>query len=162
MDINIKDPISAGIDAAKELGGKLLDHFLPDPVAADKAKLELERMAEDGRLKRMVDETERFKTEVADRQSAREREAKIATSADAPTLNKVVLPILALAVVVLTFLLFGFLLLGSDPIEPNRKDIIIFVCGALVGLASTVINYYFGSSSSSVQKTEAMEQLLRK
>ena len=156
------DPITAGINLAKDVGGKLIDHFFPDPEQAAKAQIELAQMAQDGRLKEMVQENERFKTEVDDRKDARAREAQIATSADAPTLNKVVLPILALSVVVLTFLLFGFLLLGSSPIEPNRKDIIIFVCGALVGLSSTVINYYFGSSSSSVQKTEAMEQILRK
>lgn len=156
------DPISAGIDAAKEIGGKLIDHFLPDPVAADKAKFELEQMAEDGRLKRMLDATDRFKTEVADRQSAREREANIAVSEFAPTINKIVTPILAIGTVVLSFLLFGVVLLDGDAIDPNRKDLAIYILGAISGIFSMVISYYFGSSSGSVQKTDFMEKAFKK
>lgn len=156
------DPITAGIDLVKDIGGKLIDHWFPDPNEAAKAKMELLQMEQEGRLKELVASNERFTQEVADRQSARQREAQIATSDAAPMLNKIVTPILAIGVVVLTFLLFGFVLLDSGAIDPARKDMAIYILGALSGICGMVISYYFGSSSGSVQKTEAMESLLKK
>lgn len=156
------DPITAGIDLVKEVGGKLIDHWFPDPNQAAKAKMDLLQMEQDGHLKELVAANERFTQEVADRQSAREREAQIATSVDAPTINKVVTPILAICVVVLTFLLFGVVLFSNDALDAARKDLVIYVLGALTSICGMVISYYFGSSSGSVQKTEAMESLLKK
>ena len=145
------DPISAGLDFA----GKVVDRIWPDATEQQKAEAS-------ARIAEMAHEEGLFKAEIDDRKSARERESQIVTSAEAPMLNKIVLPVIAISVVTLTFVLFGVLLVSESPIEPNRKDIIVFVCGALVGLASTVINYYFGSSSGSMQKTEAIEKMMRK
>ena len=156
------DPITAGLDLLKEVGGKLIDHWFPDPNEAAKAKMELVKLEQDGQLQKWVRENERYTQEVADRQSARQREAQIAVSDAAPTINKIVTPILALGVVVLTFLLFGVVLFGSGTIDAGRKDLVIYILGALSSICGMVISYYFGSSSGSVQKTEAMEQLLRK
>lgn len=160
------DPVSGAIEAGVNLVsntvGKLIDHWFPDPNQAAKAKLELLQMEQDGRLKEMVQNNERFAQEVSDRQSAREREAQIATSEAAPTINKIVTPVLACGVVVLTFLLFGFVLFDSGTLDPNRKDLVIYILGALTSICGMVISYYFGSSSGSVQKTEAMERLLKR
>jgi hypothetical protein len=156
------DPITAGIDLVKEVGGKLIDHWFPDPNQAAKAKMELLQMEQDGHLKELVASNERFTQEVTDRQSARERESSIATSDAAPLVNKVITPILAVGVVVLTFLLFGVVLFGDNAIDPNRKDLVIYILGALSSICGMVISYYFGSSSGSVQKTEAMESLLKR
>ena len=156
------DPITAGIDLVKEVGGKLIDHWFPDPNEAAKAKMELLQMEQEGRLKELVASNERFTQEVADRQSARQRETQIATSDAAPMLNKIVTPILAIGVVVLTFLLFGFVLFDTGAIDPARKDMAIYILGALSSICGMVVSYYFGSSSGSVQKTEAMESLLKK
>ena len=156
------DPISAGIDLVKEVGGKLIDHWFPDPNQAAKAKMELLQMEQEGRLKELVASNERFTQEVADRQSARERESQIATSESAPTFNKIVTPVLACGVVVLTFILFGVVLFGDTAIDPNRKDLVIYILGALSSICGMVISYYFGSSSGSVQKTETLENLLKK
>lgn len=156
------DPITAGLDLLKDVGGRLIDHWFPDPNEAAKAKMELMKLEQEGQLQKWVRENERFTQEVADRQSAREREAQIATSDAAPMLNKIVTPVLALGVVVLTFLLFGVVLFSSGAIDAGRKDLVIYILGALSSICGMVISYYFGSSSGSTQKTEAMEQLLRK
>lgn len=55
----------SSIDALLAVGGKLIDRFLPDPVAAEKAKAELAQMQESGELARMANDTELFKTEQA-------------------------------------------------------------------------------------------------
>ena len=38
------------IPALLEVGGKLLDRFMPDPAAAAKAKAEMEALAQQGKL----------------------------------------------------------------------------------------------------------------
>ena len=45
------------------IGGKLIDRFLPDPIAAKKAKAELFQMQQNGELAKMANETEMFKAE---------------------------------------------------------------------------------------------------
>ena len=45
------------------IGGKLIDRFLPDPIAAEKAKAELFQMQQNGELAKMANEAEMFKAE---------------------------------------------------------------------------------------------------
>ena len=145
------DPISAGL----EFAGKVVDRIWPDATEQQKAEAS-QRIAE------MAHAEGLFKAEVEDRASARNREAQISISEAAPTINKVITPFLAGGTVVLSFLLFGLVLLNSDAIDPNRKDLAIYILGALTTALTQVLSYYFGSSSGSVQKTEAMESLLKK
>ena len=155
------DPITAGIDLVKDVGGKLIDHFFPDPEQAAKAQLELAKMAQDGRLKELVAENERFTQEVEDRKSARERESQIVTSAEAPYINKIILPILAIGVLVCSFLLFGLVVFDNDIIDASRKDIVIYILGVLSAIDTQIVAYYFGSSSGSVQKSYFMEKMFK-
>ena len=52
-----------GLDAILNIGGKLIDKLIPDPEAKAKAQLELQKMAQDGELAKMANETELYKTE---------------------------------------------------------------------------------------------------
>jgi hypothetical protein len=52
-----------GLDALLNVGGKLIDKLIPDPEAKAKAQLDLAKMAQDGELARMANETELYKTE---------------------------------------------------------------------------------------------------
>ena len=52
-----------GLDAILNIGGKLVDKLIPDPEAKAKAQLELAKMAQDGELARMANETDLYKTE---------------------------------------------------------------------------------------------------
>jgi hypothetical protein len=45
------------------IGGKLIDRFLPDPVAAEKAKAELAQMEQNGELAKMANDTKLFEVE---------------------------------------------------------------------------------------------------
>jgi hypothetical protein len=80
-----------------------------------------------------------------DASSARDREVKIATSQDAPYINKVVTPVLALGTVTLSFALFAAIMFLPD-IEGSRKDILIYVLGAVNAATVQVLSYYFGAS----------------
>ena len=145
------DPISAGL----EFAGKVVDRIWPDATEAQKAEAS-------ARIAELAHEESIFGQEVEDRSSARDREAQIATSSDAPIINKVITPVLAGVVLVLSFLLFGVLVFDNNVIDPSRKDIVIYILGVLSAIDTQIIAYYFGSSSGSVQKTDFMEKILRK
>jgi len=51
------------IPALLEVGGKLLDRFMPDPAAAAKAKAEMEALAQQGKLAELNVDLEAYKTE---------------------------------------------------------------------------------------------------
>jgi len=46
-----------------DIGGKLVDKLIPDPEAKAKAQVELAKLAQDGELARMANETDLYKTE---------------------------------------------------------------------------------------------------
>jgi hypothetical protein len=52
-----------GLDAILNIGGKLIDKLIPDPEAKARAQLELTKLAQDGELAKMANETELYKTE---------------------------------------------------------------------------------------------------
>ena len=90
-------------------------------------------------------ELEYAKLDSADRDSSRDREIKIATSQDAPLLNKIVTPVLALGTVAVSFILLAAIMFLPD-INGNRKDIAIYVLGAVNAATVQVLSYYFGAS----------------
>ncbi len=53
------------IDALLSVGGKLIDKLIPDPEAKAKAQLDLAKMAQDGELAKMANETDLYKSEQA-------------------------------------------------------------------------------------------------
>ena len=145
------DPISAGL----EFAGKFVDRIWPDATEQQKAEAS-------ARIAEMAHAEGLFKAEVQDRQSARERESQIATSADAPLLNKIVLPILAIGVLVLSFVLFYIVAFDSDVVTARNKDVIIYILGVLSAIDTQVIQYYFGSSSGSTQTRAFLEGMVKK
>lgn len=52
-----------GLDAILNMGGKLIDKLIPDPEAKAKAQLELQKMAQDGELAKMANETKMYEVE---------------------------------------------------------------------------------------------------
>ena len=130
---------------------KVLDRVIPDPKAKQKAIEALKELDQKGELAKI-------EAEFADKQSAREREMKIANSEFAPMLNKIVTPILALGTVILAFGLF--LVIIFVEVNPQSKDILIYVLGTLSSAVTMVLGYYFGSSLSSKDKTIELSDLM--
>ena len=141
------------IAALLSIGEKVLDKVLPDPEAKAKAQATLMEMAQKGQLAEL-------EAHVKEMDSARKREIEIATSEFAPTINKIVTPVLALGTVGLTFLLFGIIVFAD--VKPEAKDIIIYVLGALTSAVTMVLGYYFGSSAGSKEKSLQIDELLDK
>ena len=89
-------------------------------------------------------ELEYAKVDAADRDSARKAEVALATSEQAPFLNKSVTPILALVIVMAWGFIQYHLLTHVVPME--MREIIIRVLGTLDGSLVMVLSYYFGAS----------------
>lgn len=146
-----------------KLGVKLPDGQKPlEPEQVVRLK-ELEAQHEqwliEANIRQREQELESEKLAYADTSSARDREVKIATSEAAPTLNKVVTPVLALGVILLTFALFGIVLFGGGNIDNGRKDLVIYILGVLSTISTQVTAYYFGSSKGSATKDDTIKAL---
>jgi hypothetical protein len=130
--------VSDSVDAvAKAIAG--------DPAAAEKiAELELEYA----------------KLNAQDRDSARKAYAAIATSENATKLDKLVVPILALGVVGLAFILIAVLMFVDTP--NDQQQLVIFALGFITSAAGQVLSFYFGSSQGSKDKTEDMKGMVKK
>ena len=136
------------------VGEKLIDKLIPDPQAKQKALKELKQMEQSGELARISAEHQN----TAD---ARARETKIAISEFAPTINKIIVPILALVIVFLTFgMMSAILFLDVD--EGKTYEIALFLLGVLSSSLVSVLNYYFGSSTGSKEKSQELQDLMDK
>jgi hypothetical protein len=103
-------------------------------------------------------EVELTRLENEDRANARKRESDIVTSENAPILNKIVQPILALVIVGSTIIIWALILFRNY--EPKVNEAMII--GALTTMSANVLQYYFGSSSGSKQKSDQLDQMRNK
>jgi hypothetical protein len=100
------------------------------------------------------------KLEVADRDSARQAYAAVATSEYSTALDKLVVPVLALGVVGLAFSLIAILMFVNTP--QDQQQIIIFALGFITSAAGQVLSFYFGSSQGSKDKTKEIQDMMKK
>lgn len=145
---------------------KLGVELKPDMTSEDYAKLKIAEMQHEEELLKLKLEDNKLDLQeldmrMKDTADARKRETEIATSEKAPLLNKIVTPVLALFVTALTFILFAVLMFDSSPVEPSRKDILVYVLGALTAISTQVISYYFGSSIGSKEKSAQLDKVLK-
>lgn len=138
------EPISAIVN----FGGKLLDKFIADPQAKQEALLELEKLHQNGELAKMVNETEILKTDVDDRKSARSVKTKFNDF------------LAVIGLIGSSFILYKVLFNGlATGVSEMTAGIII---GMYASLTPQIFNFYFGSSSSSQSKTDAMASAIKK
>ena len=145
---------------------KLGVELKPDMSPEDMAKVQIAAMEHEEELMRLRIEENKLdlaelELRLKDVDSARDRETAIATSKEAPFLNKVITPILALAIISLTFFLFAIVMFDETPVDASRKDILIYVLGVLSAIATQDVSYYFGSSQGSKEKSDQLREALK-
>jgi len=150
----------------KVVEDKLGVELKPDMSAEEIIRLKTAEMEHEEELMRLRIEEDKLdlaelEMRLKDVDSARDRETAIATSKDAPFLNKIVTPILSLSILLLTFVLFGVVMFDSTPVESSRKDILIYILGVLSAIATQIVSYYFGSSQGSKDKSDALKEALK-
>lgn len=104
-------------------------------------------------------EHDKFKAILADKANAREREARVVESQNAPLINKIVTPALALGVTGLSFVLFAVLIFVE--VKPEAKDILIYILGVLSAAVTQILSYYFGSSVGSKDKDDQLRSVVK-
>lgn len=134
-----------------------VDRFVQTKEEKDAVNLEIRKVVSE-ELKAMEQEhTKQLEVYQKEMDSARNREIQVATSEKAPLINKIVTPLIALGVILLTFILFYVLMFKQ---VGNEKDIIIYVLGVLSAISTQIISYYFGSSQGSAQKQKQLDKLI--
>ncbi len=135
-------------------------------VTSDEERKELENEIEQAKLKYEVEMkslgVEEQKIYLDDTASARENQSRVQESEEAGFLAKNVHPILAILIIALTFFLYYWLIMGTtgeNKINPEMKDIVIYILGALTTIATQVVAYFFGSSKGSKDKQKIITDL---
>jgi hypothetical protein len=72
------------------------------------------------------------------------------------SLEKLTTPILAFITILAVFIIFWKIM--SNQINPENKDIIIYLLGVLSGVLTMIISYYFGSSNQFNENTDKNEK----
>jgi ABC-type siderophore export system fused ATPase/permease subunit len=149
---------SGGAGQVVESVANVVDKFVQTKEEKDAANLELQKVL-NSHLEIMEQEaTKQLEVYQKEMDSARNREIQIATSEAAPLINKIITPILAITVIVMTFILFYVLMFRE---VGNEKDIIIYVLGVLSAVCTQVVSYFFGSSQGSAQKQTQIDKLIK-
>jgi hypothetical protein len=139
--------------------GNVVDNLTLSNEEKEKFKIEVMKITNDSLIKMEQEAVKKLEVELKDMDSARQREMQIATSDKAPLLNKIITPIIGLAVIVLTFILFYMIMFKG--LKGVEKDILIYVLGALTSFTGMILSYYFGSSSGSQRKQDLIEKSLK-
>lgn len=145
-----------------KLGVKLAPDMTPEQLAQVKiAEMQHEEELVRLRLEENKLNLEELGMRLKDTDSARNRETAIATSKDAPLLNKVITPILALGILLITLALFSVVMFQEAPVDSSRKDILIYILGVLSAISTQIVSYYFGSSQGSKDKADQLKEVLK-
>jgi uncharacterized protein YaaQ len=146
-----------GLDALLNIGGKILDKVLPDPEQKAKAQLELTKLAQDGELAKMANDTKLLELNNANTDSARDMNAKVQESTNASWLAKNTAYALDIGIVAATIFLAWFAFMKGVP-EAN-KELVYMALGSLITMSGTVLNFHRGSSQGSKDKNMEIQAL---
>jgi hypothetical protein len=146
-----------GLDAILSVGGKLIDKLIPDPEAKARAQLELSKMAQDGELAKMANETKLLELNNANTDSARDMNAKVQESTNASWLAKNTAYALDIGIVTATIFLAWFAFMKGVP--DANKELVYMALGSLITMSGTVLNFHRGSSQGSKDKTSEIQAL---
>lgn len=131
--------------------------FVEDKLGIDLTQEPTPETVNEWRMALMANEQEVLRMAYGDLANARQREMDVSASANAPLINKIVTPVLALGIVALSFVLFSVLIFVD--VEVNSKDILIYILGVLSAAVTQILSYYFGSSMGSKEKSEELNHL---
>jgi len=146
-----------GLDAILNIGGKLIDKLIPDPEQKAKAQLELTKLAQDGELAKMANNTKLLELNNANTDSARDMNAKVQESTNASWLAKNTAYALDIGIVAATIFLAWFAFMKGVP-EAN-KELVYMALGSLITMSGTVLNFHRGSSQGSKDKNMEIQSL---
>lgn len=148
---------SSGASSLVESIGEAIDkNFTTDDERLER-EVELKKAKMNYSLENKKLDIEETKAYMQDMNSARENQSRVQESANASWLSKNIQPMLAIGIMFLTFCLYLYVLANEVP--QDKKDIIIYILGALTSISVQVASFFFGSSQGSKDKTEHIKKI---
>lgn len=146
----------------KSVGG-VLDNVITTKEEKLKVELELKKAEMEFESEMRKLSVEERKMYLEDTGSARNMAIEVQNSANASRLSKNISPILAIITTGLTFALFYIIIFqGDEKLVQDKKDIIIYILGALSAVVTQIYSFYFGSSQGSSDKNEMLKGQMSK
>lgn len=100
-------------------------------------------------------ESEMYKLEVADRESARNRELEV-VKAGGKNYTQNILAFTG----VIGFFVCLFILIFGPPLDDTKRDALLILLGTMGSFATAIFAYYFGSSKSSADKNHTINTMM--
>lgn len=157
----LQDLFTGGASNLVQSVGGVLDNVIT--TKEEKMTLELEmkkaQFQYETDMKRLSNDEQKMYLD--DTGSARTMNAEVQKSENATKLAKNISPILAILTTLLTFFLFYVIIFRQDSqMVQDKKDIIIYILGALSAIVTQIFSFYFGSSQGSAHKNQLIEKHL--
>lgn len=144
---------AGGVKEVVDSVGGVLDNMITNKEELAAAKLQLEKEINRHFETIQADATKQYELELKDRDSA--RQMQIAALGQQDTFSKRYMYYLA-SFVVIAATLFGVMLYFVDIPEGNKRMVEMFADVFIFAGAITVINFFFGSSKSSHDKSDTI------
>jgi hypothetical protein len=141
--------------------GNVIDKFITTPGEKEQAKLELAKEINRNFEALNNLDFETLKAQMGDTSNARQRDMEANNSEKAGWLSKNISPLLAITIILLTFTLYAWILIGGDYLK-ERENVIFAVLGSLTTMSAGIISYYFGSSIGATKHRDALLENMRK
>jgi len=152
-----------GGDKAEEVAGKVIDSakkvFGTDDPKAIELKVQQDQSAAQRYLADVEAETERYRIEVDDRKSARERDIKVREQGSNLRANLMVCAAFAYVIMATAFIFFNI----DDLAKPGSVAVLTFLTttmGNVVALLGMAFAFEFGSSRGSADKSDQLGALV--
>lgn len=146
-----KDIVKGGVEGLMDSGTKLIDTFIASPDEKIKAKTEFRTILQDYEIKMSEQAMRELELQVQERSNA--RAMQIAALNQSSWLAKHYLYLLA-TVIIIAAIGFGIALMYVSIPEENRRTVEMFFDAFLFAGALMVLQFFFGSSAGSKQKTD--------
>ena len=139
--------------------GNVLDNVITTKEEKQKIDLELKKAQMDYEAEMKKYSIEERRMILGDKSSARNMAVEVQKSENASKLAKNVSPILAIITTSLAFGLFYLIVFhGDNESIKERKEVIIYILGALSAIVTQIFSFYFGSSQGSSDKNELLKK----
>lgn len=104
---------------------------------------------------------EHHKIESLDSADARETEIEVLNTFNVSWINANIRPVLATFIMVFAFGFFYLLVFRTTEIKGVNDNVLFTILGGIIGYVSSILGFYFGSSSGSVDKDVTIKNLTK-
>jgi hypothetical protein len=109
----------------------------------------------------LANHLEYYKTDAVDRASARDTEIKVLNAPNVSWINANIRPVLATFVMVVAFGFFYLLVFRKQELRSVNDNVLFTILGGIIGYVSSILGFYFGSSSGSMEKDATIKNLTK-